>query len=419
MGSRVLFSAPDEHFAIWRPHLLAAFAAADLDVVLTDDPAGPWTFDYLIYCPGGPVADFSPFTRLKAVLSLWAGVERIVGEPTLTVPLCRMVDEGLARGMIEYVTGHVLRYHLGMDAYILGMASWRRREAPPLARDRTVGVLGLGELGGAVALTLAGLGFDVRGWSRRARDVPGIACHSGEAGLEAVLRASEILVTLLPATPATESLLDARRLALLPAGAVLINPGRGTLIDDDALIEALDGGRLAHATLDVFRKEPLPSRHPFRDHKQVTVTPHIASETRPETASDAIALNIRRGEEGAPFLHVVDREFWLLTGRGRIGQDQVVMDRLERQRLDPDRPGKRPVERYDDQQAGEDQHREGPGHHHLRNEILRPEEEGEAEGDAGPQEQREPDDARHDALGHHDPAAARIGQLVDLVEGFL
>ena len=309
MGPRALFSAPPEHFALWRPHLLAAFAAEGLDVVLTDDPAGPWTFDYLIYRPGGPVTDFSPFTRVKAVLSLWAGVEDIVGNPTLGVPLCRMVDEGLTRGMTEWVTGHVLRYHLGMDAQVLGQDGvWRNGVVPPLASDRTVVVLGLGELGRAAAHALAGLGFDVRGWSRRPREFPGIAAHSGEAGLEAVLRASEILVTLLPATPATENLLDARRLALLPEGARLINPGRGSLIDDDALLAALDGGRLAHATLDVFREEPLPPGHRFWAHPRVTVTPHVASETRPETAAEAIARNVRRGEDGRPFLHVVDRD---------------------------------------------------------------------------------------------------------------
>lgn len=308
MGPRALFSAPPEHFAIWRPHLLAAFAAEGLDVALTDDPAGPWTFDYLIYRPGGPVSDFAPFSRLNAVLSLWAGVEGIVGEPSLTVPLCRMVDDGLTRGMVEWVTGHVLRYHLGLDAHLFGQDGvWRNGVVPPLAGDRTVGVLGLGELGRSVAAALAGLGFDVRGWSRRARELPGIDSFDGEEGLEAVLRASDILVTLLPATPATESLLDARRLALLPDGARLVNPGRGSLVDDDALLAALDSGRLAHATLDVFREEPLPPAHPFWAHPRITVTPHVASETRPETAAEAIARNIRRGEEGMPFLHVVDR----------------------------------------------------------------------------------------------------------------
>jgi glyoxylate/hydroxypyruvate reductase A len=288
---------------------LAAFAAEGLDVTLTDDPAGPWTFDYLIYRPGGPVADLAPFSRLKAVLSLWAGVEGIVGSVPPGVPLCRMVDAGLTRGMAEWVAGHVLRYHLGLDAHILGQNGvWRNGVIPPLASDRCVGVLGLGELGRAAATTLAGLGFDVRVWSRRPRELPGITAYAGEDGLAEILRNAEILVTLLPATPQTADLLDAGRLALLPEGARLINPGRGTLIDDAALLAALDGGRLAHATLDVFRTEPLPADHPFWAHPRITVTPHIASETRPETAAEAIARNIRRGEEGEPFLHLVDRD---------------------------------------------------------------------------------------------------------------
>jgi glyoxylate/hydroxypyruvate reductase A len=287
---------------------LAAFAAEGLDVTLTDDPAGPWTFDYIVYRPGGPVTDFTAFTRAKAVLSLWAGVEGIVGNPTLEVPLCRMVDEGLTRGMVEWVTGHVLRYHLGIDAHLAGQDGvWRNGVIPPLASERGVGVLGLGELGRAVATALAGLGFDVEGWSRRPKHLPGVATRSGEAGLAAALARSEILVTLLPATPATENVLNPRTLALLPPGARVINPGRGSLIDDGALLAALDSGHVAHATLDVFREEPLPPGHPYWSHPRVTVTPHIASETRPETASEAIARNVRRGEDGLPFLHVVDR----------------------------------------------------------------------------------------------------------------
>jgi glyoxylate/hydroxypyruvate reductase A len=308
LASRALFSAPPEHWPLWRPHLLAALAAADLDVALTDDPSGPWTFDYVIYRPGGPVEDLAPFTRLKAVLSLWAGVEAIVDAVPRGIPLCRMVDEGLTRGMAEWVAGHVLRYHLGLDAHILGQDGvWRNGIIPPLASERTVGLLGLGELGRAVALMLAGLGFDVRGWSRRPRELPGIATYAGEDGLAALLRSVDILVTLLPATPQTANLLDARTLALLPDGARLINPGRGVLIDDAALLDALDRGRLAHATLDVFRDEPLPPDHPFWAHPRVTVTPHVASETRPETASEAIAANIRRSEAGEPLLHLVDR----------------------------------------------------------------------------------------------------------------
>jgi glyoxylate/hydroxypyruvate reductase A len=125
--------------------------------------------------------------------------------------------------------------------------------------------------------------------------------------LHHALAGAEIVVLLLPRTAATENLLGDRRLSLLARGASIINPGRGTLIDDDALLSALDSGQVGHATLDVFRVEPLPANHPFWHHPRVTVTPHIAAQTRPATSSAVIAENIRRGEAGEPFLHLVDR----------------------------------------------------------------------------------------------------------------
>mgnify|MGYP001819719748 CR=1 FL=1 len=179
---------------------------------------------------------------------------------------------------------------------------------PPLARDRRVTVLGLGALGEAVALALHGLNFDVAGWSRTQKDIAGVKCLAGNDGLSAALDRADILILLLPLTGATENLMNAARLSCLPQGAVVINPGRGPLIDDDALIRALDNGHIAHATLDVFREEPLPPCHPFWVHPSATVTPHIASDTRAKSAAEVIAENIRRGEAGQPFLHLVNRE---------------------------------------------------------------------------------------------------------------
>jgi len=306
MSVNVLFAARPDHWRTYETPLKQALARAGVDANLTTS-AAPEEVDYIVYAPNSEVQDFTPYTRTKAVLNLWAGVENIVGNPTLKIPLARMVDHGLTQGMVEWVTGHVLRHHLGMDRHILGQDGEWRAEVPPLASQRRVTMLGLGALGEACAQMLGHLGFPVTGWSRRAKDIPGITCLSGEDGLQAALQAADILVLLLPLTDETENLLDARTLALLPEGAMIVNPGRGPLIDDEALIAALDRGHVAHATLDVFREEPLPPEHPFWAHPGVTVTPHIASETRPETASQVIAENIRRGEAGAPFLHLVDR----------------------------------------------------------------------------------------------------------------
>lgn len=302
----VLFAAPD----LWpdyRDALPEALAAAGLKAQLVQE-AAPETVDYIIYAPSAPLQDFSPYTRAKAVLSLWAGVERIVGNATLTQPLCRMVDPSLTESMVEWVVGHSLRHHLGMDAQIVNPDHRWHPVVPPLARNRPVTVLGLGALGTACAKALAALNFPVTGWSRRPKTVDGLRCLSGIDGLHEALRGAEIVVTLLPRTPETEGILNAATLALPARGAVVLNPGRGALIDDDALIAALDSGQIGHATLDVFRVEPLPPTHPFWAHPQVTVTPHIAADTRPVSASGVIAENIRRAEAGEPLLHLVDRQ---------------------------------------------------------------------------------------------------------------
>jgi glyoxylate/hydroxypyruvate reductase A len=181
------------------------------------------------------------------------------------------------------------------------------RPRPPIARERPVTVLGLGELGLAAARALAALNFPVRGWSRTEKHIQGLETYHGEDGLDAALTGAQIVITLLPRTPGTDNILNARTLALPARGAAVLNPGRGPLIDDDALLAALDSGQIGQATLDVFRVEPLPADHPFWAHPKVTVTPHIAADTRADSASAVLAENIRRGEAGEPFLHLVDR----------------------------------------------------------------------------------------------------------------
>ena len=307
--TRVLFSAPNSVWDEYREVLSAALAGigVDADIEHSLMPDTPETVDYIVYAPSSSLKDFTPFTGAKAVLNLWAGVESVVGNATLTQPLTRMVDPGLTEGMVEWCVGQVMRHHLGLDCDIgRSDGAWMYR-VPPLARDRIVSVLGLGELGTAVCRALLELNFQVAGWSRSAKDIRGVTCRSGDAGLSKALSSAEILVLLLPLTAVTENLMNAARLAQLPKGAIVINPGRGPLLDDTALLAALDSGQVGHATLDVFREEPLPPEHPFWAHPQVTVSPHVASATRPASAARTIAENIRRGEAGEPFLHLVDR----------------------------------------------------------------------------------------------------------------
>ncbi|MEO6298330.1 MAG: glyoxylate/hydroxypyruvate reductase A [Paracoccaceae bacterium] len=302
----IYFAAP----ALWPeyrdllPGLLAESGIASQIVTEAADPAA---VDYIIYAPSSPLQNFTPFTNCKAVLNLWAGVERIVGNQTLTQPLCRMVESGLSEGMVEWVVGHALRHHLGMDRHIVNPEHVWDATCPPLARERRVAMLGMGELGLACARALMALNFRVTGWSRSAKQIDDIAVLHGEAGLEAALHDADIVVTLLPKTPETENLLNARRLAMLKPGAFILNPGRGPLIDDDALLAALNSGHIGHATLDVFRIEPLPKDHPYWTHPRVTVTPHIAADTRPLGAARVLVENIRRGEAGEALLHQVDR----------------------------------------------------------------------------------------------------------------
>ena len=306
MPINVLFAASADNWYNYETPLREALTSCGLSAHLSREIA-PEEVDYIIYAPTRELQDFTPYTRAKAVLSLWAGVEKIVSNDTLRMPLARMVDPGLTRGMVEWVVGHVMRHHLGMDRDILNTnADWLYR-TPPLAQERRVVILGLGALGQAAANSLSGLGFDVSGWSRSPKKIDNIHCFHGKDGLHTALARAEILVTLLPDTPATANTINAETLSLMPHGAFIINPGRGTLIDDNALLAALDNGQIAHATLDVFRVEPLPKDHPYWAHPHVTVTPHIAAETRASTASQVIAENILRCEKGQDLLHLVDR----------------------------------------------------------------------------------------------------------------
>ena len=262
----------------------------------------PEDVDVIIFEPSGPLSDFTPFVNCKLVQSIWAGVDSIIGNPTLTQPLCRMVDAGLAEGMREYVCGHILADHIGLLDYA-SRATWDDKDWLPLARHVRVGIIGMGTLGRACAQGLRALGFEVEGWTRSGND--GTLC--GEKGLEDILGQSDYVVTLLPHTPQTENLINAQSLSHMKPSAMLINPGRGALINEDALLDALDGGKIRKAVLDVFKTEPLPDSHRFWTHERVIVTPHIAAKSRVETACETILENLVRLRDGRDFVFEVER----------------------------------------------------------------------------------------------------------------
>lgn len=309
MTKTVLFSAPSASWDNYAPYLKGLFDKAGLDINLVQDTDNPLDVTYIIYAPNGPVKDFTPFTNVKLVQSLWAGVETALQNKTLTQPLARMVDPGMSEGMADYVVGHVMRHHLGTALHVAAKpGEWLNHWAPPLARNRTVGFLGIGALGMYCAHATAKQGFNVVGWSRSLKSDDVVTCYAGTDGLRDVLAQSDILVLLMPDTPETENMINSDTIAQMKNGAAIINPGRGPLIEDAALLKGLDSGKLSGATLDVFRIEPLPADNPYWIHPKVLITPHIASETRMETSAAVVVENIGRGEAGRTFLHLVDRD---------------------------------------------------------------------------------------------------------------
>ena len=305
----LLIIAPDERPDWWRREFERV--APDLDVRCWPDIGDPADIDYaLAWKP--PAGELAKLPNLKAILSMGAGADHLFVDPTLpAVPVTRVVDPYLTSGMSEYVLLHVLRYHRNQPALAIQQRAhvWddRARELRQ-ADERYVGVMGLGELGRDAVAKLVALGFLVAGWSRTAKNIPGVVCYHGPDGLAPFLARTEILVCLLPLTAETTDILNRDTLAQLPQGAYLINAARGAHLVDADLLDALASGQLAHATLDVFHDEPLPADHAFWDHPQITVTPHNASITDPRSVVRQVAENIRRFDAGEPPLYLVDRE---------------------------------------------------------------------------------------------------------------
>ena len=299
----------DPYFAKWRDML--SRQQGGIDVRLYPDELGDVEdiTAALVWDP--PPGLLLALPHLKLIQSLGMGVDHIFKHSDLPagVPVARIVDPDLVARMSEYCVHSVLHYHREADRYDRDQAKRRWNPIPyPAASTRRVGVMGVGEIGADTARKLKLLDFDVAGWSRSPKDIPGVVVFHGAEGFGEFMARSEIIVCLLPLTAETEGILDARAFELMPRRGVIINAARGGHVVDEDLIAALDSGKLGFAKLDVFREEPLPKDHPFWAHPKIRITPHNAGITNPVTAAAQVAENYRRVQRGEAPNNIVDPE---------------------------------------------------------------------------------------------------------------
>ncbi|TAK80679.1 MAG: glyoxylate/hydroxypyruvate reductase A [Betaproteobacteria bacterium] len=298
---KILFASTGEKPEVWLPLLKEALPRDELAVVPSKDVDVA-----LVALP--PAGTFEKIGRPRLIQSLWMGVEKLLADPTLPrgVPLARTIDPGMVAAMSEMVLACVLDWHRNLYRYRMHQraGSWQRI-GQRMAGDRTIGLLGLGELGSDAARKLVALGFNVAGWSRRPKNIPGAECFTD---LAEMLPKSDVVVCLLPLTRDTQGLLDGKTFAAMKRGGCVINLARGGHLVLKDLLDALDSGALSHAYLDVFEREPLPASDPLWRHPGVTLTPHIAALTEPRTALPRVVANIERVRRGEAPRDLVDFE---------------------------------------------------------------------------------------------------------------
>jgi glyoxylate/hydroxypyruvate reductase A len=295
---KILFSSRIEPAERWIPLLQELLPQ---DRISTEEPDPDVA---IVAAP--PKGTLEKLGNAKLIQHLWMGVETLLADPGLPrhVPLARLVDPGMTAAMTETVLAHTLDWHRRLYRYRAQQkeAKWHRFRQY-MASDHTVGILGMGALGTAAAARLLPLGFNVVGWSRRAKHVDGVKCFTD---LSETLLQSDVVVCLLPLTPETRGVLNRESIAKIKKGGGIINCARGGHVVRDDLIAALDSGHLAHAWLDVFEKEPLPADDPLWRHPGVSITPHAAALTEPRTAVKEIAKNIEAIRRGERPPHLVD-----------------------------------------------------------------------------------------------------------------
>jgi glyoxylate/hydroxypyruvate reductase A len=306
--TRIVFKSDPVRGEEWKKIL--AQRAPDLGFHIWPDTGDPAEVRYLVAWDI-PENVRTLFPNLQMIFATGAGVDHIdFSRIPADIPVIRMVEPGISAGMVEYVVMSVLGAHRHLIDYISQQRDGKWRELRVLsAGQRSVGIMGTGVLGMRVIEALALFRFKLRAWSRTSRSLGDeVTAFAGAGQLADFLGGCDILVCLLPLTSETRGILNAACFAAMPPGAIVINASRGGNLVEADLIAGLDSGHLSGAILDVTEREPLPVGHPFWTHRRILLTPHIATMTQPETATEVVLQNIERHRKGLALLNVIDRQ---------------------------------------------------------------------------------------------------------------
>ena len=303
----ILLSTKAHTMQDWKAALLAVDPS--LEIRLFPDAGDPAEIEAAVVWTAHDMMELRRYPNLKLIVSMGAGVDHLLRPPGPPpgIPVARLKDVLLTSAMAEWVLLNVLRFHRQDPEYraLQQRKEWLELSAPSTA-ERRIGILGIGELGSASARVLTALGFPVMGWSRSAKTLAGVQTFHGADGLMAMAAKTDILICLLPLTPETRGVLNAKLLSALPRGAYVINGARGGHMVAQDMLAALDSGHIAGAALDVFEPEPLPPESPFWSHPKVFLTPHAASITIPSSVAPQVVENIHNMRAGRPPINLVD-----------------------------------------------------------------------------------------------------------------
>jgi glyoxylate/hydroxypyruvate reductase A len=303
----ILLSTKAHTMQDWKAALLAVDSS--LEIRLFPDAGDPAEIEAAVVWTAHDMVELRRYPNLKLIVSMGAGVDHLLRAPGPPpgIPVARLKDVLLTSAMAEWVLLNVLRFHRQDPEYraLQQRKEWLELSAPS-TYERRIGILGIGELGSASARVLTALGFPVMGWSRSAKALHGVQTFHGADGLMAMAAKTDILICLLPLTPETRGVLNAKLLSALPRGAYVINGARGGHMVAQDMLAALDSGHIAGAALDVFEPEPLPPESPFWSHPKVFLTPHAASITIPSSVAPQVVENIHNMRAARALINLVD-----------------------------------------------------------------------------------------------------------------